>query len=274
MTLFSRLSRRSGLLRATAFAVVLCLMASLAVPPAQALLTEIIVGGTMAAEAISIASAAVPQLTILAGSLLALAQTSEEIVGTLKRIARGIFGPPREDPPADPPGGGDEGDDNGGDGSGIPIIPAELPQTVPDPITPQKSDSPIARALAEVVSAFESRIDLYAKLAGLDDGTPEREALKRDYVALVDRNELANQKASTMVLDALRDSETGLVEEFLSLAEELEGSARVAVVPVFESILDQGRKFQQLHAADEDSAGEGSGELFSRIERLFDDLRG
>ncbi|MBI3894002.1 MAG: hypothetical protein HY303_20990 [Candidatus Wallbacteria bacterium] len=233
--------------------------------PGQAFLTELVVGGELAYSAVTLIGQALPQIALVATNLLALVKTGQAIGDTLKKIGKTLFGGGKGPAPSL---GSAQPSPVTSDVPQIPAIPmdsdAKKSEVATAAAAVEAAPSEIGMAIENVVDSYRQKLDLYNKLSGLPDGSPGRQQLAEPYSSLVNANEQAVSLAVTVVLDAVRDGNASLVNEFCESVKSLDGASRPAMIPVVNRVLEKGRTFATLQ-------GEGDG-LFPKIEALHTDL--
>ncbi len=124
--------------------------------------------------------------------------------------------------------------------------------------------SELGHAIEEVVETYHRKLDIYNKLSGLADGSLARNQLAEPYSSLVDSNEQSVAAATTLVMDAIRDANSVLVDEFCDSIRALDPASRPALIPVVNRVLEKGKPFAALN-------GEADG-LFTKLEELHAEL--
>ena len=260
--MMGKLRRARTACRATAFALALALM--LAFPkPDHAFLTELVVGGELAMQAVSLIGQALPQIMLVAANVLALVKTGQSIFDTFKRIGDTIT--PHKGPAPSP----------GSQPAAVPVSAAAQIPEIPlsgeskgsetQAVAASPSVSPEIRdAVGIVVDTYKAKMDLYMKIAGLSEDSPGKTDLADPYSSLVSANEQAVNSATTLLLEAVRDDKREFVEGYPAQIRALDAASRPALIPVLNHVLDKGRTFATLN-------GEAQG-AFPKLQALHDEL--
>lgn len=238
----------------------------------HALLTELVVGGTVLFQVAGIVGEALPQLAALTQSLTAVVKSGEEVGSTVGRIVNILLpgskkkkkkdkapakaAGPRDAKPrrisvptlrALAPAGGDP--DPFGE---VPTLGAA------DPVEPIADDAPAAEdATGEAATPAEGLDALFAaylRQRGLEEqlaGAEGEQAtmLQAGLEELSKQYELASEQLSEALRDAAARGETDAIAAVVELVRQAPEAVRPAVLPVIERLVGRGRRFGDLHGS-------------------------
>lgn len=246
--------------------LVLALGLGLSTPTSsQAVLTELVVGGTVLLQVAGIVGEALPQISALASSFAAVVQSGDQIGQTVGRIVDilvpGRKGKKKPDPVAEPPG----------DEAPTPDLPDEEPAAGPTrrPTTrldlprlkprPAGSRPEAGRRPAPAEGTEEKQPDNLDRLflsfhrkASLERSlvTAEgerREAMEAGLPILAGRYEDAVEDLIEELEQAARGGDAEAIEAVAARATEAPLGLRRGLEPVFERLLGRGRRFGDLY---------------------------
>ncbi len=261
--------------RALAFVMALFMFLTFS-RPSQALLTELVVGAELGVTALSLLGQALPQITLVAANVVALAKSGETLAETVRNLIETILGKPAsgEATPSSTEAASTRGEKVTLASLMEPASPAkssrtrgsELPGINREPVAPAKPlvDPEIRRAIEGVVNTYQKKLGVYGKLIQETKGSEVQETLGDNYSRAVSTNEEAVSKATTLLLDAASEGKAERVDAFSRLARKLEPGARPALIPVLNRVMLQGRTFAAMNG--------GSDELFAQLDSLHTEL--
>ena len=236
----------------------------------QAVLTELVVGGTVLLQVVGIVGEALPQISALASSFAAVVKSGDEIGQTVGRIVD-ILVPNRKKKPKDdsPPAGDpptDELGDDLGDEPGSEPAPAprpgrrlKLPSLKPRPTGSRPVEPDAGRPAPPAAGEEEKQPDTldrvflaYHRKASLERALEDAEGERRDAMEaglaiLASRYE---ESVETLVEDlerAARAGEAEAIDDVAARAAEAPIGLRRGLEPVFERLLGRGRRFGDLY---------------------------
>lgn len=256
---------RNGLMKRIVTIVAAFAIAFTSPTSSQAILPELIVGGSALLQIGSIVVSSLPQLVAVGTGVLTLMKQGEEIASTVKRIF-GIKDDPKTDLAAKvetPTKSLSEGAsrtpirrlDFGASESAGPVTMGErFSEESPLAETAELPSGDLAGLVDGVVQAFYQRMGLEDALRALPEASPERESLQAGYEELESNFENRLSALTNMVVDAAAAGELDKVRGFIEHVNGLEAAGQVAIAPVFAIVLEQGRRFQSLHGGEGDSA--------------------
>lgn len=266
----------------TALSVVLCL--GLSTPTSShAILTELIVAGTVAGQVAGLLTTALPQVTALAGSVALVVKSGEEIGNTV----RGIFDliiPGRKKPLPE-----DKAEAKAAPAKKVPKTqrvseanadPTARPKSLILPKLHRASRSAREQAVEEIVTADRRPVETET-FDRLLAGYRQQQRLQTRMLASAEAGQgvdhegvLAASQEYEGQVEALveelrtagRKGDRAYVEAIAKRSMELSEMDRLAVHPVLESLVGRGRHFETLYQEGIDVGA------FESLEPLLDEL--